>query len=79
MSELTIDSALISRLKNLHGTTAIRDESGRVLGYFVPAAEAGSLWPAADGCPFTAEQSDRFRRETGGKQLSEIWKCLGQS
>jgi hypothetical protein len=79
MSELTIDSALGARFSGLSGTTAIRDEAGRVLGFFVPAADAGPLLSTTDSCPFTVEQLDRFRRETGGRQLSEIWKSLGQA
>jgi hypothetical protein len=78
MPEVTIDKALVARLGNLSGTTALRDESGRVLGFFVPAAAADSLWPAADGCPYTPEELERFGREEGGRPLSEIWKSLGQ-
>jgi hypothetical protein len=78
MSEVVIDRALVARLAGLDSTTTIRDESGRVLGFFVPAAEAAALWPGTDECPYTHEELDRFRNEKGGRRLSEIWKSLGQ-
>ncbi len=78
MPEVIVDSAMVARLSNLSGTTAVRDESGHILGFFVPAAEAGSLWPAVDGCPYSAEELDRLRKEKGGKRLAEIWRTLGQ-
>jgi hypothetical protein len=77
MSEVTIDSALVARLAALSEATTLRDESGRVLGVFVPA-DAATLWPSTDECPYTRDELDRFRNEKGGKRLSEIWKSLGQ-
>jgi hypothetical protein len=79
MSDLTIENSLAARLSELDSTTAIRDESGRVVGFFVPAAEAGSLLSASDGCPYTPEELARLRNEIGGKQLSQIWKRLGRA
>jgi hypothetical protein len=79
MSEMTIDSTLGARFSGLSETTAIRDESGRVLGFFVPAADAGSLLSVTDGCPYTKEELNHFQQETGGRRLSEIWQSLSQS
>jgi hypothetical protein len=79
MSELTIDSSLLARLSQLSCTTAIRDESGRVVGFFIPASDASSLLLAADDCPYTAEELRRFQAETGGRRLSDIWKSLEEA
>lgn len=77
MAELTLDKTLVGCLDSLSETTAIRDGSGRIFGFFVPAADATLLWPAMDGCPYTVEELNRFRQETGGVPLSEIWRKLG--
>jgi hypothetical protein len=78
MSEIVIDSALRARLNGLTEMTAFCDESGRLIGHFVPAVKAPFVPPASDGCPYTPEQLDQFRRETGGVPLAEFWKRMGQ-
>jgi hypothetical protein len=79
MSSVVIDDALRARLKGLTEPTAFYDESGRVLGHFVPAAQSAFMPSPSDGCPYSAEELERFRAETGGASLAEVWKRLGQS
>jgi hypothetical protein len=79
MTRVVIDEALRARLNGLAEQAEFRDESGRLLGHFVPAAHAGFVPPPSDGCPYSPEELERFRRETGGKPLAEIWKGLGQA
>ena len=79
MTQVVIDDALRARLNGLKDQVEFRDESGRLLGHFIPAVQAGFVPPPSDGCPYTPEELERFRRETGGKPLPEIWKGLGQA
>jgi hypothetical protein len=75
MVSVVIDEALRSRLGGLKQQVAFLDESGQVLGHFVPAVEAHP----EDGCPYTPEELARFQKETGGRPLRAIWQSLGQS
>jgi len=78
MSQVTIDSVLLARLNGLTERTEFRDESGRLLGHFVPAEKAELFVPPPeDRCPHTPEELDRRRKENGGRTLREIWKELG--
>ena len=77
MSHVTIDNNLSSRLHGLTESVELRDENGQVLGHFVPAATRPVELLPSDRCPYTAEQLQRMRNETGGKPLSAIWEQLG--
>jgi len=79
MSSVVIDDALRARLNGLTEPTAFYDEAGRVLGHFVPAVPAAFTPPPTDRCPYSAEELEQFRAETGGSTLAEFWKRLGQS
>ena len=78
MSQVTIDDALLARLNGLTEQLEFRDETGRLLGHFVPA-EKEELFapPPQDRCPYTPEELDRMRKETGGRPLRELWSELG--
>jgi hypothetical protein len=76
MTRVIIDAALRARLNGLTEQVEFCDESGRTLGHFVPLRGDAPLDPAADGCPYSVEDLRRFRQETGGHTLGEVWKSL---
>ena len=76
MTRVIIDAALRARLNGLTEQVEFCDELGRTLGHFVPLGGATPLDPTADGCPYTVEDLHRFRQETGGRTLGEIWESL---
>jgi hypothetical protein len=78
MTQVVIDATLRARLNGLTEPTAFCDEGGRLLGHFVPAAAVPFVPPASDGCPYTPEDLERFRREAGGMPLAEFWKRMGR-
>ncbi len=80
MSKITLDSALRSKLNGLNEALEICDETGATVGHFVPAgAHRKFLYQIAESqCPYTREQLDEMRKQTGGRTLKEIWKELGQ-
>jgi hypothetical protein len=81
MTTLILDEALRAKLNRLEEQVDLRDESGRVVGHFLPEATYRKLLYAAveAACPLSAEELERRRQETGGRTLAEIWKNLGQS
>jgi hypothetical protein len=72
MNRIIVDRSLRSRLDNLDSRLEFCDESGKTLGYFVPASEQERLlytWARAE---FTDEELERARREPGGLTVSEL-------
>ena len=78
MTRVVVDAAMRARLAGLTDQAELCDESGHVLGRFIPGAGASTLPADADGCPYTAEELRRFQQETGGRPLADIWKDLGR-
>lgn len=72
MNRITIDDSLTLQLNSLHAPVEVVDKKGHTLGHFVPTARH-----AADDCPYSAEELDQMRGESGGRALAEIWKSLG--
>jgi hypothetical protein len=81
MSQITVDAALRARLNGLEEEITVRDESGKVLGRFVPeSGEAKRIvMRPEDKCPYSPGELARMRSETGGRTLREIWQHLGNS
>jgi hypothetical protein len=73
MISVVIDEVLRSKLGGLKEEVAFLDESGEVVGHYVPTPQT------QDGCPYTQEELAQFKKETGGRPLREIWQRLGQS
>ncbi len=78
MSTVILDSKVIEMLRQPGGCVEIRDETGRVAGYFSPpVAHPTETGLYSDiGVPFTDEELDRFEQEPGGRSLDEILKDL---
>ena len=70
MNRITVDDSFRVRIDGLVEPVEIYDETGQRLGHFVPSV-------ASDNCPYSAEELERMRNETGGRPLSEIWQTLG--
>jgi hypothetical protein len=68
MTQLTVDDATGSQLAAAQDRAEIRDRAGRLLGYFLPAADNYR----GTECPLTEEELDQIQREGGGRSLSEI-------
>jgi len=67
MSQLTVDATLSAKLRDLAGPVEIVDESGRILGRYVPQGKD----TATEG-QISAEELARRRQEPGGRPLAEI-------
>lgn len=72
MTSLTVDAATLGRLQNLANFMEIRDESGRVLGYFHPLAPSSGLQPTAHASPFTDDELRERQQQRTGKPLREV-------
>ncbi|MCI0461373.1 MAG: hypothetical protein L0Z62_30865 [Gemmataceae bacterium] len=80
MTTVILDEALKAKLNGMEQPLELRDEKGHLIGHFLPPAAYRKLLYAAveAACPFSAEELERRRQETGGRPLAEIWQSLGQ-
>ena len=79
MTKLIVDEALRAKLNNFAEHIELCDESGKTLGYFLPAAAPDPSVCAGARSPITDDELERRRREPGGRTLAEIWARLRRS
>ena len=72
MNRIIIDGELRSRLDNLDSQMELCDESGRILGYYVPAAVCDPSLHQWARDQFTEKEIDRARAEPGGLSIGEV-------
>ena len=81
MIEIPVNDAFRALVPDLTARAAFCDESGNVVGYYVPAAQPSATQPSAEvyawaKAQFSKEQLDRARQQTGGRSLQEIMRDL---
>jgi hypothetical protein len=79
MSKVIVDELLGSKLAECATPVELCDQSGRLLGHFIPADQAETISRPADGCPHSEAELQMLRKQTGGRPLAEIWKSLGRT
>ena len=79
MNQVIIDQATRAKLEAVSETVELRDETGRILGHFVPTELSGKGSNEDRACPYSDEEIHQLRQQTGGRSLDEIWKRLGRN
>ena len=79
MTTLTMDSSILAKLHNLGEFMEVRDESGRILGYFHPLLQPGHPQGDTSQSPFTDAELQHRRQQRVGRPLSELLKNLSPS
>jgi hypothetical protein len=79
MRKLTLDSQLRGLLNGLDEQIEVCDETGKIVGYFVPEADYRQFVYAWLNAQVTDEELEQAAREPGGRTLAEIWKSLGRT
>jgi hypothetical protein len=78
MNKVIVDRTLRSKLDNLDVELELCDESGRTLGYFVPADQYDrSLYDWAKA-QISDEELERRLQEPGGRTTAEVLARLGR-
>ncbi len=72
MNKIVVEPSLRSKLHNLDSRLELCDQSGKTLGYFVPASEHERLLYAWAQAEFTDEEIERARAEAGGSSIAEV-------
>jgi hypothetical protein len=78
MNQITLDPDLKARLNGLNEKVEVRDETGRLVGVFLPAEAYLKYLYATVEVPFTDEEIERMWQDKEGTcSLAEIWRRLG--
>lgn len=72
MSPITIDTTLTAKLRGLAHPVELCDESGRILGRYVPVANSED-WTQPQ---ISDEEMARRKQEIGGRALADILRDL---
>ena len=75
MSHIVLDSQTLQRFGLQHGPLEVRDETGKIVGWFTPAVDPSSV-PSHLRPKISQEEIDRRSREGGGRPLAEIMADL---
>jgi hypothetical protein len=76
MNKLVLDPTLGSQLNAVNGEVELCDQTGRTLGYFLPAQMRNRIlydWAKAQ---FTDEELDRAEQQTGGMTTAQMLEWL---
>lgn len=72
MSVVVVDELMQHELESLTVPVEFRDRQGRLLGRFSPVISGRQARRASDNCPYSDDELDAMRNETGGRTLAEI-------
>ena len=70
MNKVILDQSALTKLNELNEGAEICDETGRVVGFFMPAVDR-SLYEGVDS-PVSTEELSRRSKQGGGRSLPEI-------
>lgn len=71
MNRVTVDQTTGSQFHSAPGPVQVFDESGRLLGHFVPQSSHLNI-----PCPYTETELKEMRNANGGRALNEILGSL---
>jgi len=74
MVRVTIDQAFCSQLGNFQSPLELCDETGRIVGHFIPVQDR-SVYEGVDS-PASDDELDRRSRDESGRRLAEILRDL---
>jgi hypothetical protein len=77
MEKIILDSAQQSQLTGVNQQIPVCDQTGKVLGFFLPPALYKKLVYKNVAVPFTEEELNQFRQSGGGCSLAEFWQKMG--
>jgi hypothetical protein len=78
MTRVVVDARTWARLSDPHELLELCDPSGQILGYYQPAFREGAIEENKIHSPYTDQEIEQRRRQSGGQTLAEFWKDRGQ-
>ena len=77
MGRITLDPELRAKLNGLNEKVEICDETGKLIGLYLPLEDYKKLLYKNVEIPLAEAEIEERRKEKGGSSLAEIWKRLG--
>jgi hypothetical protein len=77
MEKLILDPMQQSQLTGVSQQVPVCDQSGKVLGFFLPPALYKKLVYKNADVPFTEEELLKFRQSGDGSSLADFWQKMG--
>jgi hypothetical protein len=79
MTRVVVDTETWARLSNPQEVLEVCDQSGRTLVYSQPLFRVGSVEGGKIQSPYTVEELEELRKQSGGRSLAEIMSDLSAS
>ena len=76
MQNIVLDAELTAKLNGLNRRVEVRDETGAIVGVYLPVEQYRSLVEHLD-VPYTDEELEQFFNSEGSGSLAEFWKQMG--
>ena len=78
MTRIVIDAQTWAKLSDAHELIELCDRSGHTLGYYQPALRVGAVDGQTIHSPYSDEEIEERRRQTGGQSLAEFVRGRGE-
>jgi hypothetical protein len=78
MTRIVVDAQTWAKLSDPHELIELCDRSGQTLGYYQPALRVGAVDDNGIHSPYSDEEIDERRRQTGGQPLTDFVRGLSQ-
>lgn len=79
MTEVTLDNATVEHLHQASEYLTLRNEKGRVIGYFVPVESNSPRALGGVKSPLTPEERAERMQEQGGVSLKDFWAKMRET
>jgi hypothetical protein len=76
MTRVVLDANTLARLRDSSDLIEVRDELGKVVGYYYPIRGGAAT---ATRSPYSREELERLRQQRTGRPLDEILKGLQEA
>jgi hypothetical protein len=76
--KVLVDDEIIGRLGALHEAVELRDDNGRIYGYFHPVAAHAKAVPENFRSPISDEELARRGASPGGRPLADVLRDLAK-
>ena len=79
MAEVTLDTADVAKLHQATEYLTLRDQSGKVIGYFVPVESCAPTALGGVKSPLTAEERAERMQDKEGVSLKDFWAKMRET
>jgi hypothetical protein len=79
MPDVILDTAAVAHLHHATEYLTLRDEKGKVIGYFVPVDSRAPMVLGGVKSPLSPEEREERMQDKGGVSLQEFWANMRET